>query len=345
MRECLLIKSHLLLVYVATGQISITTKPSLPGSGVGTGSVHVVADGTAGPFQLVLTAPIDFAVADKIQGSFTYRNVPAGLHRLRVTDRYDCQTWYDVIVEEGECDLDIILLSLTAPELCETVTGEGCDEGDPNTVNDIVREDCVCRGENPTCGQATTNCPSISSSDLNTIVNEANDVFAQVGITLVNKGLSGNMVVNYDANGDDKLTRGKPPGLANFDEIQKIKNARLSGRDPIDFVEVYIVPELNLFTSGVEGISVGRALSFGGNVLAIGTRGRSSTQIGNTLVHEIGHAVFRFNHPGKEFPGLVDNLNFMFFTADDNGTTRFMKFKERQIGEIHNVDLMQIVKK
>jgi hypothetical protein len=106
------------------GQISITTEPSLPGSGVGTGSVHVVADGTAGPFQLVLTAPIDFAVADNIQGSFTYRNVPAGLHRLRVTDRYDCQTWYDVIVEEGECDLEIILLSLTAPELCETVTGE-----------------------------------------------------------------------------------------------------------------------------------------------------------------------------------------------------------------------------
>ncbi len=53
MRECLLIMSHLLLVYVATGQISITTESSLPGSGVGTGSVHVVADGTAGPFQLV----------------------------------------------------------------------------------------------------------------------------------------------------------------------------------------------------------------------------------------------------------------------------------------------------
>jgi len=228
--------------------------------------------------------------------------------------------------------------------------GDSCNDGDPNTVNDIVREDCVCRGENPTCGQASTNCPSITSSDLNTIVNTANDVFAQVGITLINKGLSGNKVVNYDENGDDKLSKGCPPGFGSIDEIDHLEMAILIGVSPIEFIEVYFVPELNTFScsANTEGVSAGRATNFGSNTLALANKGRSNEDIGNTLAHEIGHALFEFDHPREELNDrtFIDNNNFMFFTSILNETTvRKMKFRHRQSEAMHDEKFDDTLKK
>ena len=213
--------------------------------------------------------------------------------------------------------------------------GDSCDDGNPNTIDDIIRDDCVCRGKNMSRGLQTTNCPDIAASDINDIVVEANTVFAQVGITLINKGLGGNQIVNYDANNDNKLTKGKPPGLPNQNELDAIRNAAFSVNRPFDFVEVYFVPQLNTFDdNGDEGTSVGRATLFGGNALALATRvgdeNRENEEIGSTLAHEIGHAVFDLLHPRDEYDGLTDKNNFMFHTASG----RVMKFRFRQSKKI-----------
>ena len=109
---------------------------------------------------------------------------------------------------------------------------------------------------------------------------------------------------------------------------------------------------LDLGISNTQALAV-RSLDLYTNTI----RKKTSDELLETLVNEIGHGVFGLSHPKDQFPGLCDSDNFMFYTAstppqNPPGTTRItcpnkirkMNFRKRQILEIHHMNYIHIVK-
>ena len=101
-----------------SAQFEVTTRPAV--SETPTGAIYVVADGNAGPFD------IEFYSADDLDsplkeieseiGAFSLEDIGAGSYVVIIIDRYDCETEYDIIVEEEECDIEIYLEEITHPD-------------------------------------------------------------------------------------------------------------------------------------------------------------------------------------------------------------------------------------
>lgn len=115
-------------------------------------------DGRIAAVGLGGVAPLSFAWSNGFSGTLpqqqaTQLNLPPGIYTITLTDGVGCTA-----TASTEVGLD-------CP--CPNVgnIGESCDDNDPTTINDVVQDDCTCKGE-PLC-DASVNLSIISPASCN----------------------------------------------------------------------------------------------------------------------------------------------------------------------------------
>lgn len=253
-------------------------------------------------------------------------------------------------ISESDDDVTVGAGTMSAStDICVDVGADGCldleldkswlegdDEfatADPFTPNHLT---VVVAGPDGICNTSARNYNIKNNNAISTrsIIDEANQIFGQLGVTLSESSPAENIFVNFDTIEDDN-------------KVEKYERntlgtcfRRIVPRDVIlpNHVDVLVVKELKKEYS-ISGFTTSRGYADPGPTKYLVVLSLKDGFNGSTLSHEIGHLLFELMHPREEFSGLIDRYNFMYYSQKDelkDEIIRLDKFRRYQFEKIFN---------
>jgi hypothetical protein len=159
-------------------------------------------------------------------------------------------------------------------------------------------------------------CPSLNYTTINSLMQDADQVLKQVGVSLTLNNIYNNIDLRsylFGRNPDYIITPAKEKGTINEDEQRFVQQNLVNNNAPFFDADILVLIAENLSSDEGE-TTIGRALNRGVHPIMLAINAKE-VRNGGTLAHEIGHALFEFLHPRDRTPSATDSENFMYYTS------------------------------